>query len=69
LPANVDRAGLSWATARRWIERGHPFSLLALAALTGYAEEGGGPDGFGGPDLAELTAVLGLSWRATPSPA
>jgi MoaA/NifB/PqqE/SkfB family radical SAM enzyme len=49
--------GLTWPTARRWIEAGRPLSLLAVDVLRTYAQKGA-PKDFDAPTLAELRSVL-----------
>jgi MoaA/NifB/PqqE/SkfB family radical SAM enzyme len=63
----VAMSGLSWSTARRWIERGRPLSLLAVEALSTYSVFGV-PEEFGTPDLGEVERVLRARVKKDPTP-
>lgn len=54
----VAASGLSWETARRWLENGRPLSLVALDVLQAYHEKKEVPAVFHGPSREEFLAVL-----------
>jgi len=54
----VAASGLSWETARRWLEGGRPLSLIALGVLNRYHQKGEIPSVYAKPDREEFTRVL-----------
>jgi hypothetical protein len=66
--------GLDWSTARRWLEHGRPFSLVALDALWEIArpfrpgERGRQRDLINAPSSSELIAATALYEARDPVP-